>query len=148
MQTQSMQTQSTYPIALYVLMAAVLIQGLSGIAGGYGLMADPSGASLQIPLEWLEGSPFPDYRIPGIVLFFVLGLAPLVVFFGLWRRAYWGWLGALLLGIALLIWIGVEIVVIGYQPQPPLQLIYGILGVIILVLSLLPQVRSNFVAGP
>jgi hypothetical protein len=34
---------------------------------------------------------------------------------------------------------------IGYQPEPPLQLIYGILGIVILFLALLPGPQKFFV---
>lgn len=142
-----MTTNRSRPITVYLLMAALLFQGLSGVAGGFGLIRDPSGRSLQIPLNWLEGSPFTDYLIPGWILLVVLGILPLIVFYGLWRRQYWGWLGALVVGLALIIWIVVEILIIGYQPQPPLQLIYGSLGVIILVLALLPGVRRYYPTG-
>ena len=49
---------------------------------------------------------------------------------------------ALVLGIALLIWITVEIFIIGYQ-ESPLQLIYGFVGLLILILTLLPSVRNK-----
>lgn len=136
-----MNNPATRPIAFYLLVAAVLLQALSGLAGGIGLVGDPSGANLGIPLEWLAGSPFADYWIPGIVLLVVLGIGPLLVVYALWWRPNWGWLGSLAVGVALIIWILVEIMVIGYQPQPPLQLIYGVLGILIVVLALLPQVR-------
>ena len=142
-----MQTQQSRPITVYLLMAALLFQGLSGVVGGIGLVADPSGGSLGFPLSWLDGSPFTDYLIPGLVLLIVLGIVPLLVIYGLWRRAYWGWLGALLVGAALIVWIVVEILVIGYQAQPPLQAIYGVLGVFIVILALLPGVRSYYMTG-
>jgi hypothetical protein len=34
---------------------------------------------------------------------------------------------------------------IGYQPEPPLQLIYGILGIVILFLGLLPSTKNYFI---
>jgi len=42
----------------------------------------------------------------------------------------------------LVIWIAVEILVIGYHPVPPLQLIYGLLGFIIIALLLIPALRK------
>lgn len=50
------------------------------------------------------------------------------------------------MGLALIVWIAVEVVIIGYQPQPPHQLIYGSLGVVIIILALLPGVRSYYIA--
>ena len=134
------------PVPVYVLLAAVLFQGVSGVAGGIGLLMDPTGASLSIPIDWLAGSPFPDYSVPGLVLLVALGIFPLVVFYGLLTGKNWGLVGAWLVGLALLMWLFVEIVVIGYQAQPPLQLIYGAVGVVILVLGMLPSVRSFYSA--
>ncbi len=139
-----MNERKKRPALIYALMVLVAFQGLSGLLGGFGLISDPSGKSLQIPIDWLEGSPFENYLIPGIILFFILGIYPLIVLFGLWKNALWSWCGALLLGIALIIWIGVEILIIGYHMQPPLQLIYGTVGLLILFVALMPPVKNYF----
>ena len=144
MSQQQVSIQQTRPLTVNLLIGAILVQGLSGVAGGIGLVFDPSGESLGIPSSWLAGSPFADYLIPGVILLVVLGIVPLADLYGLWTRRYWGWLGALLIGFALLVWIGVEILIIGYQPQPPLQLIYGLLGIVTIILALLPGVRAYF----
>lgn len=138
-----MPRNTSRPYTLYMLMALVVFQGLSGIFGGIGLVVDPTGATLQIPLEWLSGSPFPDYLVPGIVLLLVLGIYPLAVFYGLFKRNQLAWYGSLLLGIALMIWLGVEIIVIGYKPDPPLQAVYGTVGILILVCTMLPAVKGH-----
>ena len=131
-------------LEIKILITFIIIQAISGLAGGIGLISDPSGASLRIPQEWLTNSPFKDYLIPGIILFTVLGIFPAIVSIGLWKAKYWGWLGSLLLGFALLIWIIVEIIIIGYQSNPPLQLIYGILCIVILLLTNLPRVKKFY----
>lgn len=136
------------PGTVYALVAALALQGLSGLAGGYGLTLDPSGESVGIPLEWLAGSPFADYLIPGIVLLTVLGIGPLLAAYGVWTRRWWAWMAALLVGVALLVWIGVEVAVVGYQPRPPLQLTYGLVGAAILALTLTPSVRAYFRPEP
>lgn len=130
------------PLSFYVLLTTVLFQGLSGLAGGFGLILDPTGSNLSIPVEWLDGSPFDSYFIPGLILFFGLGVFPTYVAYGIWSSRAWAWLSALLVGFMLIIWIAVEILVIGYQPVPPLQLIYGLLGFIIVVLLLFPTLRQ------
>jgi len=139
-----MTTKQSRPISDYLLLILVLFQGLSGIAGGIGLILDPTGASMNIPLRWLQGSPFQTYMIPGIVLFTVLGLFPLACFIGLLKRSRLAWFGSLLIAVALLIWIFVEILIIGYQTQPPLQAIYGAVGVLLLLLVLLPSVKQFY----
>jgi hypothetical protein len=67
----------------------------------------------------------------------------MVVFYGLWKRSKWAWMGAMTVSAALIIWIGVEIWMIGYHSEPPLQLVYGLLGVILLILTFLPTVRHE-----
>jgi peptidoglycan/LPS O-acetylase OafA/YrhL len=132
------------PTALsYILIGALAFQGVSGVGGGVGLVVDPSGEAVGIPAGWLEGSPFPDYLVPGIVLLTVLGVGPLVACYGVWKRRRWGCAAAALVGLALLVWIAVEVAVIGYQPQPPLQLVYGFVGASILALALSPAVRAE-----
>lgn len=77
-----------------------------------------------MPAIWLAGSPFADYAIAGVILFTLFGLAPLVVVYGLIRRPSWGWADALaqplhmhwslatalLIGLAQMIWIVVQLV--------------------------------------
>jgi hypothetical protein len=135
------------PKILYFLMTLIIFQGLSGLIGGVGLVIDPTGKSLQIPIEWLDHSFFNNYLIPGLILLIALGFYPIVVFYGLLKNLNWSWFGTLILGIALLIWIGVEILVIGYQAKPPLQLIYGLVGLLILILILSPPIKRFFKAG-
>ena len=127
----------------HALTTTILLQGISGLVGGYALMADPSGALIGLPLVWLEGTPFSDYFVPAIILLSVLGVCPLVVAWGLWRTRSWAWYGSLLVGASLAIWILVEIIMIGYQPDPPLQAFYGLLSLMILALSSVRSVRQR-----
>lgn len=124
------------------LLALVAFQGVSGLVGGAALVADPSGSVLEIPLAWLRGSPFDDYLVPGLVLFSVLGLVPLAVAYGLWIERAWARAGSLFVGIALGIWLAVEIATIGYVADPPFQLLYGVVATAIVGLALTRLVRS------
>ena len=136
------------PVAYNLLLTALMFQGISGIFGGLGLMIDPSGETLQIPVSWLQGSPFEDYLIPGIILFSVLGIFPMMVAYGVWKRYRFSWAASLLVGDFLVIWIIAEVMIIGYHSNPPLQLFYGILGGVIFLLTLTPSVRTYIVSGP
>jgi hypothetical protein len=127
----------------YPLLAAVLLQGLTGAGGGIALVADPSGTLLGMPLSSLAGSPFADYFLPGLVLLVVLGIFPLLVSWGLWKRQPWAWYGGAVVGIGLIIWIFVQVAIIGYGDDPPLQAIYGVLGMMILGLTLSKPVRVH-----
>lgn len=130
-----MKSPDRSPALRYLLLLLLFFQGVSGLFGGMALLLDPTGSSLGLPLEWLEGTLFGSYRYPGLILLTVLGVFPSIVFFGLWKRKPWSWKGSLLVGIALVIWIGVEILLIGYHTEPPLQLIYGITGILITLLA-------------
>lgn len=123
------------PRPCHLLTLAVLVQGLSGLVGGAALVKDPSGRSIGLPLDWLVGTSFSNYFIPGLILLVVLGIFPLVVALGLRRGHRTAGLGAFLVGLGLTTWILVEILMIGYQPHPPLQAIYGFLGLAILGLA-------------
>ncbi|HKB87874.1 MAG TPA: hypothetical protein VKD08_16980 [Ignavibacteriaceae bacterium] len=121
--------------SIYLLIIFVLLQGISGLLGGISLIIDPSGGQIGLPVNWLEGSPFENFLIPGIILLTVLGVFPLITTMGLISGTRKALISSRLIGYALLIWIGVEIIIIGYRPDPPLQLIFGIEGVIILLLA-------------
>ena len=132
------------PASVHSLMATLLFQGVSGVIGGVALVVDPTGGIVHIPVRWLEGSLFDDYSIPGLILLLVLGCFPLVAACGVWKRSRWARPAAFSVGVALVVWIAVEIVIIGYHSQPPLQAFYGALGVVIAVVSLLPSAKRHF----
>lgn len=79
--------------------------------GGAAAIIDPQNP-LGVPAELLNNSPFEDYLIPGIILFFLLGvgnLAGAVAFrYDEKRQGYFG----LVMGTALAVWIIVQCVMI------------------------------------
>jgi len=130
--------RSSRPAAVWALMALLLLQGISGVAGGVSLVAAPDGRIMQMPVSYLDGSPFSDYLIPGLILLLMLGVFPLVVLAGLWLRPRPAWYGAFAVGCGLIIWILVEVLII---PLSALQAFFGVVGVLIAVVTLLPAVR-------
>ena len=84
----------------------------------------------------LGGSPFDTYFVPGVILFGVLGYGPLIAAGLIWLRHPLAPVAALVVGAGLLIWVAVEVAIIGYSNEPPLQAIYGILGVAILLVAI------------
>jgi|GEM_PF-2453397 len=126
-----------------LLKALVLFQGLSGLFGGIALILDPTGGILQIPITILDESLLNDFLIPGVILVSVLGLYPMIVFLGLIKNQSWALAGTKLLGLALIVWIAVEIIMVGYQSQPPLQLIYGLIGILLLAVAQWTSNRST-----
>jgi hypothetical protein len=83
--------------------------GVGAVAGGLALVLDPSGATLGVPPELLEETPFATYLVPGIVLVAVNGLGSLAgaaMSFTRYRNA--GEI-AMALGAFLIAWILVQV---------------------------------------
>jgi hypothetical protein len=129
-------------IALTLLM---LIQAIGGIPAGVAMIADPIG-NIGLSVDLLEGTPFGDYLIPGLILAVVLGVFPLIVFFGLLLRYRWSWWFSLAVGGGLVIWIATEVALLGYLPGLgiALQIVFGGVGIAILVLTLVQPTRRYF----
>ena len=123
--TQPRQQRSRYALGLLVLEGLL---SLGALGGGLVLILAPRGEIMPLPLSALAGSPFDTYLGPGLILFSVLGLGPLVAARLAWLRHPFAPVAALVVGVALLIWVAVEIAIIGYSNQPPLQAIYLTLG--------------------
>jgi hypothetical protein len=125
-------------------MILITLQGSSGLFGGVLLIIDPSGELLNLSINLLKKTPFHNYLIPGLILFNILGIIPFIVLNGLWKNRSWSWYGSLIVSVALIIWIFAEVLMIGYQAEPPLQFIYGLVGLLILIFTLHSSVRNHF----
>ena len=127
----------------YSLGALQAFIGVTAIAGGFRLVSNPNG-TLDIPIEWLNNSPFTSYLIPGLVLLVVIGfgnvLASIVSF--LKMRCAGGI--AIILGTFLILFMTIEVWFLGLRNF--LQPLYFILGAIVLVLGL--KLFKLFIAVP
>jgi magnesium-transporting ATPase (P-type) len=140
-----------------ILIALLLFLGASAIGGGLLLIISPSGKLLgNLPLSILEQSPFSDFLIPGIILFFILGLAPCLISLALIKKPanrlaehlnffkdmYWAWSFSIYVAFALIIWIQVETIYV--QGVGWLQTFYMLYTIPIIFVALLPQVRAIY----
>ena len=117
-------------------LALEVVLSIGALGGGLILMLAPRGEILPLPLSALAGSPFDTYFVPGLILFGVIGLGPLVAARLAWLRHPLAPTGAFIVGAGLLIWVAVEVAIIGYSNEPPLQAIYGLLGVAIVLVAI------------
>ena len=126
------------PMTRFAAASLVLevVLSIGALAGGLVLIVAPRGEIMPLPLSALAGSPFDTYLGPGLILFTVLGLGPLIAARLAWVRHPFAPLAAFVVGAALLIWVWVEIAIIGYSNEPPLQAIYLVLGAAITVVAL------------
>lgn len=107
----------------WLTMILLAFNGVGALFGGYHLMHDPSGRSIQLPSEFLNGSIFPDYFIPGLALFVLIGILSIISFgFGLFRAALFSNL-VTIQGILLAGWLLIQILTI--REFYFLQVIFG-----------------------
>jgi hypothetical protein len=130
----------------YVLLTLLILLGLSGLAGGAVMAADPSGAVMGLSVSMLEGLSIANIMLPGLFLMSVMGAAPLVIALGVWRRLPWAWAAALIQGILLVLWIGLQIALWG-APMP-VQWLYLAWGIVIIALCLIPAARAELQKPP
>jgi len=94
-----------------ILLLIVLgYEGAGGLAGGMLLFIAPDGKLMDMPVDIMHGI-FPDFLIPGLILF-GLGILTTAAFVAVLFRARYGWLlSSLGLG-GLVIWFITEIIIL------------------------------------
>jgi hypothetical protein len=93
-----------------ILLVVLGYEGLGALVGGALLVARPDGSAMKIPVGILHGT-FPDFLIPGVILF-GLGLLNVAAFVLVLRRHRLDWLAAGLALGGLAIWFLVEIIIV------------------------------------
>ena len=128
------------PITIILLIILLVFLGIGGFVGGIPMQMDPSGASMGLPAELLEGLPINNFILPGLFLIVVMGIIPIVIAVGVWRRSKWAWGATLAMGAVLVLWILFQIVLWGFPIS--IQIFYLMLGLVILAMGLLPSTRG------
>ena len=144
------------PATVWALIVLHVLLGVGAVVSGGMLLAAPDGHLMQMPLSMLEFSPFSSFLIPGLILFTLLGIYPLCVAYGLWKRPgwrwpdlvnpfkgiHWSWAGSLAAGVIGVIWIVVEVIML--RSFVFLQILYLVWGIVLILLTLLPEVRRHY----
>ena len=112
----------------YLLGALLAFGAINAFAGGwYGLSGAPG-----VPLEWLAGSPFRDYFTPSLILLVVVGGAFSFAALAVFARSRHARLSAFAAGIVVLVWIAVQLAIIGYVSwMQPATVVAGVLVVLL-----------------
>ena len=114
--------------------AVLCFNGVSAIFGGGSLVYDPSGEWLQMPLQFLEHSPFNDFLIPGMILLTVIGLFSIwTALLGIKKSPSFPLL-TILCGILLTGWLTVQILMI-QAFYAPAHVPYYISGIALIFLG-------------
>ena len=139
-----------------ILVTLLAVLGSGAIFGGGVLIVSPTGALIGMPLSMLASSPFHSFLIPGLLLFVVLGICPLLLIFALIKKRpcalaeyfnvfsdmSWQWTACIYQAFALIIWIQLEMVFL--QAVHWLHTFYMFFAIAILFVALLPKVRSDY----
>ena len=88
-----------------------------------------------VPPEWLEGSPFNNYLIPGIILFVVVGGCCLFAAIAVIARKKIARKATFLAVAVVFIWLAVQLSIIGYVSW--MQPVTAGVSLVILVLALI-----------
>ena len=94
----------------YTLGSLLILVAVNAFGGGVYAM---TGAK-NVPVEWLKGSPFHTYFIPGFILFVCVGGSSLIAAIALFKRHHLERKAAFSCGIITFIWISVQLAIIGY----------------------------------
>jgi hypothetical protein len=97
------------------------------------MISDPSGAILKLPAGLLQGSPFPNYLVPGILLAVVVGGFFLVAVFLNLLRHKSRYNFALAAGVIIFVWILSQIILIASIHW--LHLVYLGMGILIILVA-------------
>jgi hypothetical protein len=110
------------------LTALLAFGAINAVAGGYyGLSGAPG-----VPVEWLAGSPFKDYFIPSLILMVVVGGAFSFAAVAVVARSRLARVSAFAAGMVVLVWITVQLAIIGYVSwMQPATVVAGMLVLIL-----------------
>ena len=109
--------------------------GLGAVAGGIGLVSDPSGLNVGMSTEILADTPFSNFLVPGLALLAINGLGSLLGSFLTFTQRPFAATAAIALGILLIAWIVIQVYWIGLVHW--LQPLYLGLGILELALGLM-----------
>jgi hypothetical protein len=136
-----------------ILIFLLAFLGLGALGGGGVFILSPSGEMMGMPVKIIQSSPFSNFLIPGIILFVVLGLMPILLiyaliqkpkwrfpeFFNFFNDMHWAWTYTIYSAFALIIWIQTEEIYLKSVHWS--HSLYMGIALMILFVTLLPQIR-------
>lgn len=99
-------------LAGWPLVALLAFWGVGAIGGGAFLASAPDGSNIGFELDLLEGTPFPDFLIPGLILLF-LGVAALGLAVVLGRAVHRGTAPSWMRPVLILTALGINAWILG-----------------------------------
>lgn len=121
---------------LRLLIGLELGTATAAVVGGVLLAARPDGSLLHAPVVALAGSPFPDWRLPGLLLATLVGGGFTAAGTWEWRRGRHARELSLVAGLGLVCFELAELAWMGFQP---LEAVFALVGVTVCVLAAEPE---------
>jgi len=119
-------------VALFI---ADLFVALTAIGGGIALLAGLE-SSERVPPEWLHGTPFGNYVIPGLILSVVVGGSAAIATFATYVSRSTGGAVSILAGVLLMGFIGVEVAILDQPTRwTGTEVVYFITGFVMILLG-------------
>ena len=118
------------------LLALDTFVAVSTIGGG---VATSAGVD-RFPTEWLRGSPFGDYVLPGLILAVVVGMSAAVAALSAWLRTRIWAPASVVAGLLLTGWIAGELAFLNQNrattsPRGPAEILYLVVGIALVLLG-------------
>ncbi len=104
----------------------------------------------------LKNPPFHDFLIPGLFVFIVLGIFPIIIFFvlikktkfnladkiNLYKKYHWSWTFSYYLGILLVLWINMQLIFL--KEFSIIHCVYSMICGLIILITLLPSTKEYY----
>ena len=119
-------------VARRALVALELVTGVTGLVGGALLAAAPDGSLLRADPAALAGSPFTDWRMPGVLLAGLVGGGFLLAGWWQWRGHRYARELSMAAGAGLVCFEAAELAWLGFQP---LEALFAVVGVTVVLLA-------------
>ena len=146
------------PVPVLLIIGLEFILAILGFFSGISFLQDPSGGTHGMDTSILVTTPISDFTPVGIFFVACYGVLPVLSIYGLWKlprwrwtdafnkwtRENWAWTATVVIGVILIVWIAVEVALIGSPIGLPrfLQVTMALLGVVFIVIATLPRVRT------
>jgi len=107
--------------------------GVTAVLGGVELV---TGYPVQQPVEWLAGTPFDSYLVPGLLLAALVGGSAVLAFIAAIRSDPRWPRSAIVAGVVLCGWIMAEMVMLDQPTTPTVaEVVYLVIGACLVVLG-------------
>lgn len=126
--------------------SVIVLEVLTAVAAGYGGIGLVWDDAVGMPDDWLTGTPFPSWAVPGVLLLLVVGLPMGLAAVLELRRSVWAAASSVAAGSAQIGWIAAELLVMRrYNVLQPVMLLVGLA---VLLLAVWDRRRRPLMPSP